>query len=428
MFSIDPRPLGKFDVAVCGGGVAGAAAAISCARRGAGTILIEADGCLGGIMTKAYMPYMLDAKNKGGIVREFYSFLDEKNMTCPRHGKKISEDGKNIPGELFDIEGAKYFYDKTAVDAGVKLLYHSRVADVKCDDGRITEILISSDCGFYSLSADIFIDATGNGDLAALAGCKWECGEPKTGKISPASIGMFLTGFPEDYIGTDSEADKNEYGRMLREHGIETSSGQAAVTKLPQSSLWDMSVNFEYGVAPDDIEALTKATVNGRRESFEVIEKHKEIAGYERLFIATSSSHIGLREGRRVQGIYRISDDDIIEGRRFEDAVCLVTVGVDVHKLDNGDTTECSRGYKTQPYNIPYRSLVARDSKNLLLAGRCISGDFYPHASYRMMGNMTATGEAAGFAAAECIKAKISPAELDGTIVSAFMRDKGYEL
>ena len=127
-------------------------------------------------------------------------------------------------------------------------------------------------------------------------------------------------------------------------------------------------------------------------------------------------------------GEYRITDDDILSGRRFDDAVCLVTFGVDVHKLKNDDTDECSRGYRTQPYHIPYRALVPRGVDNLLLAGRCISGDFYPHASYRVMGNMAATGEAAGYAAARCSALSLAPRELDGRGVCEFMKQKGYEI
>ena len=152
------------------------------------------------------------------------------------------------------------------------------------------------------------------------------------------------------------------------------------------------------------------------------------IAGYEDIYTAFTSAHIGIREGRRIFGEYRLTDDDIIEGRRFEDAVCLVRFGVDVHKLKNDDTDECSRGYKTKPYHIPYRSLVAKGCENLLLAGRCISGDFYPHASYRVMGNMAATGEAAGFAAAECTHSDIIAREYDGSRISEYMKNKGYEI
>ena len=126
--------------------------------------------------------------------------------------------------------------------------------------------------------------------------------------------------------------------------------------------------------------------------------------------------------------LYRLTDDDILEGKRFEDGICLVTFGVDVHKLKPDDTLDCKRGYRTKPYNIPYRCLVAKDCDNLMLAGRCISGDFYPHASYRVMGNMCATGEACGFAAAKIAKECISPKQFDGRRARAFMASKGYDL
>ena len=116
------------------------------------------------------------------------------------------------------------------------------------------------------------------------------------------------------------------------------------------------------------------------------------------------------------------------EGRRFDDGICLVTFGVDVHKLKTDDTTECSRGYRAKPYHIPYRALLPKGVKNLMLAGGCISGDFYPHASYRVMGNMAATGEAAGYAAAKSAEAGIYPSGYDGRLVREFMKSKEYEI
>ena len=197
---------------------------------------------------------------------------------------------------------------------------------------------------------------------------------------------------------------------------------------LPSLKTWSVGLNFEYGVKPDDINTLTRAVLNGRKEAFEVMDGHKRIEGSEDVSLAFTGSHIGIREGRRIFGEYRICDSDILEGRRFDDGICLVTFGVDVHKLSADDTTECKRGYRSKPYNIPYRALVARDAENLLLAGRCISGDFYPHASYRVMGNMAATGEAAGFAAANIAKEGISPREFDGTRAHDFMAERGYAL
>ncbi len=428
MFHINAKALGDYDVAVCGAGIAGTCAAIGAARAGARVILIERGGSLGGTLTEGFMPILLDSDNKGGLVAELYDFLNAHNMTCARRGNRTDENGKRIPGRMVDTEGCKYFLDKACVDAGVKVLFHSQVAAVNMEENAIKDILVVTECGNYSLRADIYIDATGSGLVAAFAGCDWDCGDPDEKNPSPTSMGLCCVGMPKDYNGTDNAENKAAYGTMLEQYGIRTSAEHVSVTKLPSLSTWDMGTNFQYGVMPDDIHSLSKAVLDGRKETFEVIEAHKKIPGYEELFTVFTSAHIGIREGRRIYGEYRITDEDILAGRRFEDGICLVTVGVDVHKLKNDDTTDCGRGYRAKPFHIPYRSLLPKGVKNLLLAGRCLSGDFYPHAAYRMMGNMAATGEAAGFVAASCIKEKILPSAFDGRLARSFMESRGYEL
>lgn len=436
MFKVSTKNIGKFDVVVCGGGIAGVCAAVSAARNDAKVILIEKAGSLGGTLTEGFMPNILDGDNKGGLVRELFEFLNEHQMTCIKRGKKVDESGKRIPGCLVDTEGVKYFFDKICVESGVKILFHSQVAAVKLyenqqevkAENRIESILVTTECGNISLSADIYIDATGNGIVADFAGCRWECGDPVEKRPSPASMEVCTVGYPSEYDGTDSVEDINAYAKMLMGNGINISAQQATVKKLPSLKTWCMGLNFQYDVMPDDIFTLSSAVLEGRKEIFETLEKHKQIKGYENISSVFTSSHIGIREGRRVYGEYRLTDDDIIEGKNFEDGICLVTCSVDVHKLKKDDTLDCERGIKTKPYHIPYRCLVAKDCKNLMLAGRCISGDFYPHASYRLIGNMAATGEAAGYAAAICIKNKLLPAELDGGQVGRYMKGAGYEL
>ena len=427
-FVIKAKELGTYDVIVSGGGIAGACAAISSARAGAKTLLVERAGSLGGTLTEGFMPLILDADNKGGLVKELYGFLDEHGMTCARRGARVDENGNRIPGRMVDTEGCKYFFDLKTAEAGVEVLFYSQVSAVNMNGNEIESILLATECGNYSVSAKIYIDATGSGNLAVLAGCDWECGDPEEGRPSPISTGACLVGFPKDYDGTAGHEEKLEHWRLLAEHGFAPSSESIPVTKLPSLATWDMSANFEYDVMPDDIVGLSRSAIGGRSDAFKAAEAHRKVEGCENIYNVFTSSHVGIREGRRIFGEYRITDDDIIEGRRFDDGICLVTFGVDVHKLKPDDTTECARGYKTKPYHIPYRALLPKKCGNMLLAGRCLSGDFYPHASYRVMGNMAATGEAAGFAAAECVKNGIAPKEYDGRKARAFMEKRGYEI
>ena len=428
MYELKIRPLGHFDVAVVGGGIAGVCAAVSAARAGASVILIERSGSLGGTLTEGFVPRIIDIGNKGGLVRELFEALNADGCTCRRMGSKRDENGKNIPGDLVDTEACKYVFDKLVAESGVKLLYYSQVAAVEMKGRDIASLLVTTELGNLSVSADVYIDSTGHGSLADMADCRWECGHPQTGTPQPTSMGVCVVGMPKGYWGTDTGAEKDAYGAMLKSHGIETSAEQVCSVALPSGSTWDFAASFGYSVMPDDIEGLTRVTADGRCEGYEVIRAHKRIEGYEDLAVVFTSSHVGVREGRRILGEYRITDTDITEGRRFDDSICLVTFTVDVHKLSADDTTECRRGIKTKPYNIPYRSLVPLDCDNLLLAGRCISGDFFPHASYRVMGNMAATGEAAGFAAAKCAKNATRPRLIDGKEVRAFMEERGYKM
>ena len=429
MYNLNTTSLGEYDVAVLGGGIAGTFAAISAARQGAKVIIVERSGSFGGVLTEGFVPRIMDSANKGGLVRELFKFLDERGLSGARSGEKDPKTGRLLPGDLVDTEACKYFFDKMLLESGVKVLLYSQVASVEVKDGAIKSALIVNELGNYTVNAKIFIDATGSGHAAAMAGCKWECGHPKTGVPHPVSMGSCVIGYGPEFAGTNTEREKTEYGQMLLSHGIKVSAEHANVITLPSGRAWTFAINFGYGVNPDDGEKLSQCTIDGRSEIFETMEAHRKIPGYENLTLAFTSAHAGIREGRRIFGEYRITNQDIIDGKRFEDGVCLVTAEVDIHKMsDNDSATDYSRGVMTKPYNIPYRALVAKDIDNLILAGRCISGDFFPHSSYRLMGNMSATGEAAGFAAANCAKLDVKPSQYDGKKVREFMQSRAYAL
>ena len=241
-------------------------------------------------------------------------------------------------------------------------------------------------------------------------------------------MSVTLGGLPKDYDGTDSFEEKTKYGEMLKDAGYSSSSEQITIKKNPCLERWNVGYNFEYEVMPDDIERYTDAILDARKEAVLMVEAHKKTKGFENVYLLETASYFGVREGRRVFGEYRLTTEDIVEGKRFEDGICLVTTGVDLHKTGGDDTTDCERGIKAKPYHIPYRCLVPKGSDNMLLAGRCISGDFFPFASYRMIGNMGTVGEAAGYAASLCVKEKITPKKVDGKEVSEYMKSLGNEL
>ncbi len=424
MYNFKTKSLGKYDVVVCGGGIAGIGAALSAARNGASTIIIESYGALGGTATVGLMGGIMDAKSKGGMIKELMMFLHERELIMTHNGPRFDENGKKIPGKMYDIEYAKYFFEKVLKDAGVKILYNSTVCGVDHTNGHINKIMITTYCGNYELEGNVYIDATGNGNLSELCDLKWECGNPP----NPASFGVTLSGLDPNFYGTDTEEDKAKYGKLLTDNNIHTSNEHVCLRILPSLKEWCFGYNFEYNVFPDDIERFSEAIIHGRQEGFEAVETLRNVEGYENVHINKSVEYLGVREGRRVFGHYRLTNDDIIAGKKFEDGICPVESTVDVHKLHENDTHELQRGVKTQPYEIPYRCLVPLGSDNLLLAGRMISGDFYPFASYRMIANMGTVGEAAGYAAAKCAEKGITPAAVDGKEVKAYMKALGHNL
>ena len=193
-----------------------------------------------------------------------------------------------------------------------------------------------------------------------------------------------------------------------------------------------LGVHHAYEVAFDDVEAITRATIQGRRELNEAVKALKRIPEWRNVRLISSATHLGIREGRRVAGLYYLTVDDIRNGARFDDAICVVRFGVDVHSLtreeDDRQKGSYNMGVSVKPYNIPLRSLIAKDVRNLALAGRCVSGDFFAHASYRVTGNAVPMGEAAGIAAAMSSRGNVPLAELDGRRVRDEMVARGYEV
>lgn len=411
---------GSYDVIVCGGGPAGLSTAISAARQGLKVLLLEVGGCIGGVWTSGLLSVILDVEGKGGLIKEIKTKLDNLNATLPR-GNKYNF--------LYDAESMKAVLEGLCVEAGVQILLHTRVVAAVYEDRDIQGVIVENCEGRQAYIAKIFVDCTGNGDFAALAGCDYSCGHPENGKLQPASLQAIVTGVPEEYQNMETYEEKQGFYKFIKEIGLDVTNKAPTIVRLPGKGLYVFSVNHEIGVRYDSATEITKATLRARMEINSTISRLRRVKGWENLQLICTADHIGVREGRRIKGLYTLLLEDIIAGRKFDDGICLARFAVDIHALDvNSLHGYSNEGINVKPYNIPYRSLVAADKNNLGMAGRCISGDFYAHASYRVTGNSVPTGEAMGFAAALAVRTEKSLAEVDACLVAAEMKKRGYEI
>ena len=393
----------EFDVLVCGGGPAGVAAAIEAGRSGAKTMLIENNGCLGGVWTAGSLTWILDYHHQKGILKEITEELTKRGAECPIDTGKGSF--------AFDLESMKILLDELVFNAGVQIRFHTRVCNALVEKGRLTHVITESKSGREAWKANIFVDATGDGDLAAQAGCSFDFGDPENNDTTqPFSLLGIISGVEFNdikeyarWIGDKGSVSKKNLLAAIQEGGFEPSYRKPSIHPI-SFNLFKIMANHEYGFSSINADDVTKATLVGRKELWNVIKALKNNGGiWKNIRLISSAEQIGTREGRRIHGHYIVSTADLKNGTFHKDAIAEVRFGVDVHSVKkNQDNKEVGygRGIKSKPYTIPFRALIAKDVDGLLLAGRCISGDFIAHSSYRVTGPVTTIGQAAGRAAA----------------------------
>lgn len=402
---------GSAEVLVCGGGPAGIGAALAAARAGASVQLIEVAGCLGGVWTVGLLTKILDAENKSGIMAELLSEFSAR-------GSSVASKSN---GTVYDPEIAKLVLEELLVEAGVKIRLHTRLVGAVTNGGnRIVAAITESKSGREAWLADRFVDCSGDGDLAAHAGCKFDVGIGQDCECQPMSMLALLTGVNPDAIQpyireTGSEA-KRRLLKLLEDNGV-TPSYRAPTLRHLHSGIYSIMTNHEYGVSAFDADAITQATIRARREVHKIVSGMRKIGGpWKDLAVVATAEQIGVREGRRIRGRYCITSKDIANGLRHEQAVCRAKFPIDVHAMNALGDKQIDTDFKKgglKPYDIPYPALVAADVDGLLMAGRCVSGDFIAHSSYRVTGNSVPMGEAAGHAAAMSVNKRVMPHELN---------------
>ena len=382
------------DVVVCGAGPAGIGAALAAAREGAEVLLVEQHGQPGGVWTAGLLNPFFECMGRGWIVDELVERLKTAGSLRPW-----------MKSYTFDVEIMRLMLEQMLSEAGVECLYYTMVTDAVVEDGRLRGVVLESKSGREAVRARTVIDATGDGDVAARAGCPYELGRPGDGFLQPMTLMFEIHGLG-DWEHDNAPALFDKMSAAIERHDLDVKLPFGRVNyapwiiATPTRGVSAVQATHVYGLNPLDPKDLTAGTCTCRRQAADMIKVFRHIPGLEGVRMGHTAAQLGIREARRVRGRYQLTRDDLVAGRRFEDAVASCAFVVDIHDPAATVNTGWDDKISIQPYEIPYGCLVPETVDGLLTAGRCISGSHEAHASYRVTGTAMATGQAAGLAAA----------------------------
>ncbi|TDF97738.1 FAD-dependent oxidoreductase [Paenibacillus piri] len=426
----------KADIVVVGGGPAGVCAAIAAGRSGASTVLIERYGFVGGMSTAALVyPWMTFHTTAG---KQVIRGLGQEIID------RLAAQGAS-PGHLRDTVGFVHtitpyhpeVYKIVAVDmlkeAGVRLLLHSFTDAVSVNDGRIETIQVTGKSGRIDVEGAVFIDTTGDADIAYLAGAPCLKGREEDGKTQPmtmkfrmrgvdlAKVKQYMLDHPDEFYRKTPFAELPDlplsgvmgYFKHWKEANLPINRDQVLFFTGPNEDEVLVNTTRVQGMDGTDVDDLTEAETLGRKQVMQVAEfMTKRLPGFERASISQVGAQIGIRETRRIDGVYALQVADVVEGRRFADVIARSGYPIDIHDPSGkGVTAAWVQG--DGAYDIPYRCLLPQRIVNLLTGGRCISTSHEALATTRLTPSCMATGQAAGTAAGIAVSHGIAPGEID---------------
>lgn len=420
--TIATTDLATVDVCVVGAGSAGSSAAIAAARRGASVLLVDRLPFLGGTSTAVldtfygfYTPGTRARKVVGGIGDDVIAALRELGPVIERPNTYGAG-----TGVTYLAEHLKVAWERLVTDAGGRVLLHAMVQDAEVRDGRVASVVVATRAGLGRIRATVFIDASGDADLCADAGFGFET----AGDIDPAQT---LT---TTFRMVNVDLERRRTVSKAEFHGLMAQAAASGEYDLPRQDGSDHITPVDGMIATvmtrldafrrdddgrivdtTDPWFLTEAEMTGRRQALEYVRfLIDRVPGYEHAALVAFGTGIGVRETRRVYGDYRLTRDDVLAGRAFDDAIGLCGAPIEDHH-DGADTV-----WEYLPdgaaVGIPYRTLVVRDAANVLVVGRCFSATHDAHASVRSMAQCMAMGQAAGTAAAMAVAGGIDPRDV----------------
>jgi hypothetical protein len=397
----------KYDLAVIGGGFAGVAAALAAARGGAKVLIVEKSNCLGGAavncLVNPFMPYSTEIDGKrvnlsSGIFREIHDRLKERNA---------------MMGESFLEEELKYILNEMVAVANIDLLFHAYLSGVKKCDEQIVSITVATKSGEMQIEANYFIDATGDAQLAYLAGCPTVLGRESDHLCQPMTLCFRLGNVDVEKFYESRERLKIAHAQSLAAGELINPRENILVFKTPIHNVLHFNTTRVVRKNPTSPVEVTEAEVLARQQVYEIYEFMKKHAdGLENSFLMMTAAEIGVRESRMIVGDYVLTEQDCRNCVKFDDGIAACNYDIDIH---NPEGTGTSHYYfpAGEYYTIPYRSLIPKSAENLLVAGRCISSDHGAQASYRIMPVVCCIGEAAGSAVGLAVKQNCTVREID---------------
>ncbi len=411
----------RYDVLVVGSGSAGSVAAITAARLGARTLLVDRLAFMGGTSTAVldtfyafYTPGESPRRVVGGIGWEVVERLTSDGVAFERPNTYGAG-----TGVTYDQEALKVLWERLADDAGVELLLHSWATGVRLTDGRLDAIRLWNKGGERWVEAEATVDASGDADLVHLAGLPYD-NAARQGRVQSLSTLFKLANVDVERAATVSKAELWDRMRTAAASGdYELPRVEGSWHRTPFPGVVLVHMTRIPNVDATDPAQLTRAEVDGRRQVREYARFLQErVPGFESSVVVATSPAIGVRESRRIHGDYVLTRDDVLTARRFGDEIALCGAPIEDHHA--GADTEWRYVGNAGIYGIPYRSLLPSGIEGLLVAGRCFSATHDAHASARSMATCMAMGQAAGTAAALAAAAGTTPR----TVAAADVRER----